>query len=356
MNNIILYCRPGFEKECAAEFLEKNGSFGIPGKIKADTDSGHVVFTYSKKGDSANLYKKTNFRNLVFSRQMFSAYDEITDLPKQDRISPIMEILKDKSFKADEVFVETSDAETFKPILPFCKSFSLHFTKALQNEGMLNVIKSNPALRLHLFFLTSDRVFAGISRSDNSSPWYMGIPRLKFPGEAPSRSTLKLEEALLVFLTPLQREKMLRPGLSAIDLGASPGGWTYQLIKRGMKVTAVDNGTMDKSIMRSGLVRHIRADGFAFKPEKPVDWMVCDIVEQPSRIACLVAQWMSKGWCRHSIFNLKLPMKKRHEEVKRCVELIDREFKRSKTTYSLQIKHLYHDREEVTGYLSRLNG
>ena len=29
-----------------------------------------------------------------------------------------------------------------------------------------------------------------------------------------------------------------------VDLGACPGGWTYQLVKRGLFVYAVDHGKM----------------------------------------------------------------------------------------------------------------
>jgi 23S rRNA (cytidine2498-2'-O)-methyltransferase len=117
-------------------------------------------------------------------------------------------------------------------------------------------------------------------------------------------------------------------------------------------VVAVDNGPMDHTLMQSGLVQHIRADGFCYEPSRPADWMVCDILEQPIRVAKLVSHWIGEGWCRSSIFNLKLPMKKRYDEVKRCVGLIRKELARASLSYSLFVKHLYHDREEVTGYVT----
>ena len=57
----------------------------------------------------------------------------------------------------------------------------------------------------------------------------MGIPRLRLPG-APSRSAAKLEEALLYFLGD-EAERLLRGGMSAVDLGAAPGGWTWILAR-----------------------------------------------------------------------------------------------------------------------------
>jgi 23S rRNA (cytidine2498-2'-O)-methyltransferase len=139
--------------------------------------------------------------------------------------------------------------------------------------------------------------------------------------------------------------------MTAADLGASPGGWTWQLVQRGLMVTAVDNGAIAPPLLETGQVKHRRDDGFHYRPAEPVDWMVCDMVESPSKIARLASRWIAEGWCRDTIFNLKLPMKKRWEEVGRCREIIDTEL--GGAGYYLRMKHLYHDREEVTAYLAR---
>ena len=103
--------------------------------------------------------------------------------------------------------------------------------------------------------------------------------------------------------------------------------------------------------MATEMVQHLKADGFTWRPQRPVDWMVCDMVEQPSRIASLMADWIGSGRCRYTIFNLKLPMKRRLEAVEQCRELIRKRLK-SVGPYDLRIKHLYHDREEVTAFLT----
>ena len=177
----------------------------------------------------------------------------------------------------------------------------------------------------------------------------MGIPRLRMPGGAPSRSTLKLAEAFVTFLGDREPE-VLRAGMRAVDLGAAPGGWTWQLAHRGLRVTAVDNGPLKGDVLDDPLVTHLRADGLAYLPKRPVDWMVCDIVEQPSRIAALVARWLGEGHARHAIFNLKLPMKKRYDEVRRCEAIIRDALTKARVEHTLALRQLYHDREEVTGY------
>ena len=51
-----------------------------------------------------------------------------------------------------------------------------------------------------------------------------------------------------------------------------------------------------------------------------------------------------------------LPMKKRYEEVSRCRRAIEEILDRARTHLGLRFKQLYHDREEVTGYLAPDDG
>jgi 23S rRNA (cytidine2498-2'-O)-methyltransferase len=246
--------------------------------------------------------------------------------------------------------METADTNEAKELSVFCRKFALPLQQALTRAHI--DLDAADAPVLHLFFLSSTAVHIGWSNPAYSSPWLMGIPRLKFPASAPSRSALKLEEAFLTFLNAEQHDSLLRPGLTAVDLGAAPGGWTWQLVKRGLLVAAVDNGAMDRRLMDSGAVEHIRADGFRYRPEKPVDWLVCDIVEQPSRIAALMGCWLAEGWCRRAIFNLKLPMLKRYEELQRCRDILEQALHGTAFAGKVRFKQLYHDREEVTAFVS----
>ena len=74
----------------------------------------------------------------------------------------------------------------------------------------------------------------------------------------------KLEEAWKVFLPKERWLEYLGGGKKAVDLGAAPGGWTWQLVRQGMMVTAVDNGPMNPELMASGHVEHVEADGYAW--------------------------------------------------------------------------------------------
>jgi len=70
-------------------------------------------------------------------------------------------------------------------------------------------------------------------------------------------------------------------------------------------------------------------------------------------VCALAARWIAEGWCRETIFNLKLPMKKRYDEVKRCEQRMREVTQRAGVNVGLRIRQLYHDREEVTAYLAR---
>ena len=82
--------------------------------------------------------------------------------------------------------------------------------------------------------------------------------------------------------------------------------------------------------------------------------MVCDVVAAPARIAALAAQWIARGWCRETVFNLKLPGANRWQEVLRCRGVIERALAQIAGRHELRMKHLYHDREEISAHLRRL--
>lgn len=352
MNHLLLYTRPGFEKECAAEIQDQATAIGLPGFCRAEPDSGYVTFTPYEPGTARVLAQRLGFGELIFARQMIAAADPLADLPPNDRITPLLAAVDNVFEPFSSVLVETADTDQAKPLLVFCRKFSRPLAQALRRAGRID--ESDDRLwRLHVFFTASNAAWVGLSQPGNSSPWFMGIARLKLARDAPSRSALKLEEAFHVFLTAKEREERLRPGLRAVDLGAAPGGWTWQLVRRHLRVIAVDNGPMNHSLLESGLVEHRREDGFRYRPRKPVDWLVCDVVDQPVRIARLVAHWLAEGLCREAVFNLKLPMKKRYQEVLRCRAVMAGVLDAAGVPYRLALKQLYHDREEVTGHLRR---
>lgn len=356
-NRIILYCRAGFEKECATEITDKAAQLSVYGFARVVEQSAYVEFECYQAEDALKLLKQLSFRTLIFARQMFVAAPLLTELPIADRITPIVAVLVKRLEQAGSLRVEVADTNTGKELTNFCRKFTVPLRQALRSKRILLKVENAKRPVIHVLFINNQSCYVGFSYSTNNSPFFMGIPRLKFPADAPSRSTLKLEEAFHVFIPYEEWDERLKGGLNAVDLGASPGGWTYQLVKRSMMVHAIDNGTMDKRLLESGQVKHYQEDGFKFEPKKyNVYWLVCDMVDKPARVTELIAKWLINGWCREAIFNLKLPMKKRYDEVKLNLDKLALQLSENNINVQIQAKQLYHDREEVTVHVQRMWG
>ncbi len=167
-------------------------------------------------------------------------------------------------------------------------------------------------------------------------------PRLRRKTHTPSRSALKLEEAFY--------ELGLRPraGESVVDLGAAPGGWSAVCLALGCRVTAVDRGPLKigaGSEAPATLV-HLRRDGLRYAPseaDRPVDWMIADMLIPPGAAMGLLRKWCGRRWARRVICNVKLPQTHPYAVV--------RELERSLNQVRLdrwRVLHLRHDRREVT--------
>ena len=346
----LAYCRAGFEPDLAAEFTSLAGA--KPFAMQAVPTSGFVLATFSGR-DIRKAQSQLGWSKLVFARQLMRASAEPIALPTNDRVTPILDasggfLEAQKIEKISALRIEYPDTNDGKALSKLAQTLETRVGSQLAAAGLVD--DKNAALpRLHVLLTPERQAWLGTSDPGSSSPWRNGIPRLRMPRDAPSRSTLKLAEAFHVFLGE-NEDRLLQSEMRAVDLGAAPGGWTWQLIHRGLHVTAVDNGVLRGELVDNALVRHLREDGFRYRPRKPVDWMVCDMVEKPVRIAQLVAMWMREGWTDRCIFNLKLPMKKRFEEVERCRNIIREAMEANGRPFELRIKQLYHDREEVSGF------
>jgi 23S rRNA (cytidine2498-2'-O)-methyltransferase len=342
MQQMLLTCRQGFESDLAAEIQEKAGLCGVYGFVRAKSDAGFVVFEGQQQNDALNLSSKLQFSDLVFARQWLVVLSHLDHLPVDDRITPILEQYHTQS-PVKDFWLTFADTNEGKGLSRLTRKLEGPLKKATQ--GKLN---SSGKFHGHLFFESGTDVWVGLTPVSNAAPWPMGFPRLKQPSSAPSRSTLKLEEAWLQLIPEPERAQLLKPFQKAVDLGAAPGGWTWQLVKRGMQVTAIDNGPMDNALMESGQVMHLREDAFAYRPTRTVDWLVCDMVDKPARVAQLMERWLLEGWTRYAIFNLKLPMKRRWLEVNTILQRMRTELAQQDCRYQFTARQLYHDREEIT--------
>ncbi len=169
-----------------------------------------------------------------------------------------------------------------------------------------------------------------------------GQRRMADDALAPSRSYLKVEEAYgVIGYEP-------DGGETVVDLGAAPGGWSYSAAKRGARVIAIDNGPMKGGALDHPLIDHRREDAFGFRPAagEVIDWLFCDLVEEPHHVARnLIAPWLVNGWCRRFVVILKFG---RVDPVALLREMTRPDSPFVAHTRKLRVRHLWHDREEFT--------
>jgi 23S rRNA (cytidine2498-2'-O)-methyltransferase len=370
---LLAHCRAGFEAETAADLRRLAAEMRVDITLDAPSGRGFVAGSLDRP-DIRSLARAFERSPPIFARSVFSAtgphalFDPAASKGRPDRVAPLVELIEHAAKTEheasganrnaqpyDTLRLETADTNEGKALSGLIRTLEARLANELKTRGLLRREQESKgtahrARHFHVLFTDGALAYVGTSAAPWASRWTMGIPRLRMPGRAPSRSTLKLAEAFVVFLESREPE-LLRAGMRAVDLGAAPGGWTWQLAQRGVRVTAVDNGPLKGEVRDDPLVTHLRADGLTYQPKRPVHWMVCDIAEQPSRIAALVARWIGDGHARHAIFNLKLPMKKRYDEVRRCEAIIREALAKARLEHTLALRQLYHDREEVTGYV-----
>ena len=271
------------------------------------------------------------FDELIFARQKLLRLADLRGLDPKDRITPILAALEAPCRTAGrrpigDLWVEHPDSDDAKPLAGLARSFGNALRPALRKAGWLTRIDDPRRPRLHVVFLAGDHAMLA-----QGEPARRFAVAARHPAPAHARRCAQ----------PLGAETGRSPadpgrtstsaracsatGMRGADLGAAPGGWTWVLMRQGLRVIAIDNGPLRQHLLDSGRVEHLRADGFQWQPKGPLDWMVCDMVEQPRRVAERMATWFREGWCRHAIFNLKLPMKKRWDETRLCLELFERQ-------------------------------
>ncbi|MFO0610413.1 MAG: SAM-dependent methyltransferase [Polyangiales bacterium] len=123
-----------------------------------------------------------------------------------------------------------------------------------------------------------------------TSPFPNGEPRfVEDHVRPPSRAYLKLWEALTV------AGCVPRPGDRCVDLGSSPGGWTWALERLGARVISVDKAPIDERLTRLTRVRYVQDSAFAVDPAGVgrVNWLVSDVICYPARSVALIERWIA---------------------------------------------------------------
>lgn len=150
---------------------------------------------------------------------------------------------------------------------------------------------------------------------------------------APSRAYLKLWEALTLIGE--------RPGEgdTCLDLGASPGGWTWVLQRLGARVISVDKAPIDPAIAALPNVTQRLESAFGLDPKAvgQVDWLFSDVICYPKRLLGLVQRWMAAGAAKRFVCTLKFQGPTDFEAMREFAAIP-----------GSRLMHLHHNKHELT--------
>ena len=149
----------------------------------------------------------------------------------------------------------------------------------------------------------------------------------------PSRAYLKLWEALtLIGCRP-------RAGEICLDLGSSPGGWSWGLQQMGARVISVDKAPLAAGVARLPGIEHRLDSAFALDPGAvgPVDWLFSDVVCYPARLLALVERWLNAAICQRFVCTIKFQGETDHAIAARFGAIP-----------GSTLRHLSHNKHELT--------
>ena len=131
------------------------------------------------------------------------------------------------------------------------------------------------------------------------------------------------------------------PGDRCIDLGSSPGGWTWVLASLGAEVVSVDKADLDPRVLAMPGVSFLRSSAFGLEPSElgRFDWWFSDVICYPRRLLRLVERWIASGAVapRNLVCTIKFQGETDHEVVA-AFAAID----------GSVLTHLHHNRHELT--------
>lgn len=149
----------------------------------------------------------------------------------------------------------------------------------------------------------------------------------------PNRAYLKIWELLCL------GHISLKPTDVAIDLGASPGGWSWALSRFVKTVYSVDRSPLDEKIDAFPNIKFSSGDAFAVDPKNFPDcnWLFSDIICTPAKLLTLVENWQQNSKIENYVCTIKFKGECDFEILKTFLNIP-----------GSRIIHLYQNKNEVT--------
>jgi len=213
--------------------------------------------------------------------------------------------------------------------------------------GAVPVFADNRIMNEDIFIISvliyGEYFYAGFSRASQNFSSHSDEHRLLSRSSREiSRAEKKLKEAINAFNIQVTGNG------NALDMGASPGGWTKVLADYGFHVSAVDPGDLHPSLQNHPNITHYKARVENVQFEIPFEIIVNDMNIDPqdtARIMNDLAPRLADGGL--AVVTLKLPFYDVDRAIGESVDILAPYYE------VLNLRHLAHNRREVTALLRK---
>jgi len=338
--NYIWTCQPGNEKVAQVELKRKDRSFELIKELDEGIYLSKTDLSISALVDMIQTTPIVFIRhicevNLILARHydLEEIVDTIyavafTSLAKESTYTVQVRIVNDELLKKERVALRDG------------------LNQRLAADGYLLDVKQPE--QIISVFITQDDYYIGISpASHNLSIFAGGMRHYAKDNQLVSRAAFKLMEVIEVFDLGLQS------AWKAVDLGASPGGWSKVLLDRGLHVTAIDPGLMDESIRLNANLKHYKETTQKFierQLNQKYQLIVNDMKMNANDSIDLTnefAPYLDEAG--YVIMTLKLPQTFDYRLIKTLLARVNHAYQ------LMHARQLFHNRSEITVVLRKRN-
>lgn len=301
----------------------------------------------------------------VFLRHIFPVEFEFDFLGNYSAFDALINTYKEKTDKNLSLSVQirskNDELNSLRGTAYNLKEIKFYILKQFEDGGY-TYNKSNPQV-INSVFISDGKVYAGISSGEeNLSVWSGGMRHYAFNEEVISRAEFKLLELFECFpnlneiFTSNKNSEGETP--SALDLGASPGGWTKILVEKGFDVTAVDPNKLSEALSGCPNVRYYKGlvENFIDKNKKrgksdlfdSYDLIVNDMrmhVVQSAKVMIEACGYLKEGG--YAVMTFKLNKNNKTAVIRQGLNILKEKYD------ILFVKQLFHNRLEITVVLRK---
>lgn len=322
----VVTCASGFEREAKQEILEL-----LDHKVKVTSlHMKGLLLVIGAEKNSLDIFKKSDPTYLAH----FYPFDKEVKITKDvDSIEKIVEtVLKLGIISETDTFAvrcERRGNHKFK---------SREVERAVGAKIDAKVDLKNPKITVVVQIL-QDIAYVGIINTEDILSKTLKVSK-KYEVRPVNRAEFKLREAIEEFKIELKSD------WRALDIGASPGGWTQVLAEKVKEVVAVDSGELYSEVKKLSNVKHIKSRIENVKDLGEFDIIVNDMNVNPvesSQMMCNLANNLkSEGIV---VMTIKFVTANRKKHIEEAQEILSKKYK------NINFKKLKHNKFETTAFM-----